>query len=415
MLRVLAVTLLPMCLGLNTFVPSPLNQNFNKIPMSDLEPALKSNQPLVKHADVCDPKKCGLPDCFCSGWAIPGGLKQSQVPQMVVLTFQNAVNNLNYERYVKLFHNRMNPNGCPRTGSFYVSHNYTNYWQVQSLFSKRHEIAVNSVSSPRPPLPKDQWYAQIQSEKDILAKWAQVPSGEIRGFRAPYLTPGGDDMIDAMQKSKLSVDSSRTTVRFMNSPFLMWPYTYDYSSTQDCVVAECPVESHKGVWEMPLVAWKDKNGDLRPSPYACEVDSKEEAFDLLVNKFIAHHNSSNRAPLVIILDSAWLVNDDSFEATQLFLDYLDYFKDTYTVSSWQAIQWIQHPAKLDNIKNFKPWQCNSKPPSVCDAKKASVCQFDASRKLVKPGKGTPVYNIVTCERNCPQCYPWIGDAAGKRC
>lgn len=64
----------------------------------------------------CDLSNCTLPDCFCSvdGTRIPGDLKPEETPQMVVLTFDDAVNNENWEIYQKVFaSNRTNANGCP--------------------------------------------------------------------------------------------------------------------------------------------------------------------------------------------------------------------------------------------------------------------------------------------------------------
>lgn len=410
---------LPLCLALDLFVPSKLNSRFNEIdkqpnevPWVDLQPAVPYG-PLQKKAEPCDPKKCGLPDCYCSGWAIPGGLNVSEVPQMVVFTFQNAVNGANYDLYMKLFNNRKNPNGCPRTGTFFVSHNYTNYWQVQSLYAQHHEIGDNTVTSPYPPLTEEQWKDQIGGQKNIISKWAEIPASEIRSFRAPFLTPGGDAMITAMESAKLTIDSSRTTTQFTESPRLLWPYTYDYASTQDCVVFECPEESHKGIWETPLVAWKCKDGTMRSSPVGCPLAGKEEAFNILLDKFMTHRNSSNRAPLFIVVDTAWVTNPDYMEATQLFLDYLDKFKDTYTVSVHQAIEWVRHPTTRETVSSFKPWGCSDK-PTVCDQKQAVTCKFDASRRLIRK-QGDPVYTLITCQTSCPQCFPFLEDPYGVTC
>lgn len=41
---------------------------------------------------------------------------------------------------------RKNPNGCPIRATFYVSHQYTNYRDVQQLWNLGHEIAVHSVT-----------------------------------------------------------------------------------------------------------------------------------------------------------------------------------------------------------------------------------------------------------------------------
>jgi len=48
-----------------------------------------------------------------------------QIPQMILLTFDGAINNNNYEQYMKFLGGRYeNPNGCPIRGTFFVSHEY---------------------------------------------------------------------------------------------------------------------------------------------------------------------------------------------------------------------------------------------------------------------------------------------------
>lgn len=49
----------------------------------------------------CDPGECHLPDCWCSkdGRTIPGNLTVSTVPQMIVVTFDDAVNGENIELF----------------------------------------------------------------------------------------------------------------------------------------------------------------------------------------------------------------------------------------------------------------------------------------------------------------------------
>ena len=51
----------------------------------------------------------------------PGNLTASRTPQLVVLTFDDSVNDLNKRLYQDIFHpSRKNPNGCPIAATFYV-------------------------------------------------------------------------------------------------------------------------------------------------------------------------------------------------------------------------------------------------------------------------------------------------------
>lgn len=100
-------------------------------------------------APPCDPAVCLLPDCFCSesGTEIPGKLDSKQVPQMITITFDDAINNNNIELYKEMFNGeRKNPNGCDIKATFFVSHKYSNYSAVQEIHRKGHEIAAHSIT-----------------------------------------------------------------------------------------------------------------------------------------------------------------------------------------------------------------------------------------------------------------------------
>jgi len=81
-----------------------------------------------------------------SSWLL-GELPVESIPQIVLLTFDDSVNDLNKQLYTDLFEKgRVNPNGCPITATFYVSHEWTDYSQVQNLYSDGHEMASHTVS-----------------------------------------------------------------------------------------------------------------------------------------------------------------------------------------------------------------------------------------------------------------------------
>lgn len=100
-------------------------------------------------APPCDQNQCVLPDCFCSadGTQIPGRLEPNTVPQMITITFDDAINNNNIDIYEKIFkEGRNNPNGCQIKATFFVSHKYTNYSAVQELHRRGHEMAAHSIT-----------------------------------------------------------------------------------------------------------------------------------------------------------------------------------------------------------------------------------------------------------------------------
>ena len=195
-------------------------------------------------AKPCSPDVCKLPDCRCSGVDIPGNLPREKVPQMVMLSFDDAVNGQVNGFYETLFDGKLkNPNGCNVTATFFISHEYTEYQMVQALYHNRHDIADHTISH-RTPIPwwKSANYSELTKEivgqREILRKWGQVKAEDVVGYRAPFLQIAGNTMYQVLYDNKFLYDSSMPTQKFMDPP--MWPYTLEYRSTQECVIPPCP-------------------------------------------------------------------------------------------------------------------------------------------------------------------------------
>ena len=78
---------------------------------------LGNNAP-KKLATLCTEGACRLPDCFCSGTRVPKGLKPSTIPQFVMVSFDGAINDVNFKNYERIFgEGRRNPDGCPIRGT----------------------------------------------------------------------------------------------------------------------------------------------------------------------------------------------------------------------------------------------------------------------------------------------------------
>ena len=62
-------------------------------------------------------------------------MSAKRLPQLVILTFDDSINDLNQRLYESIFHPvRRNPNGCPIAATFYVSHEWTDYGHVQNMY-----------------------------------------------------------------------------------------------------------------------------------------------------------------------------------------------------------------------------------------------------------------------------------------
>ena len=98
-------------------------------------------------------------------------MSAKQIPQLVVLTFDDSINDLNQRLYTSMFHPiRRNPNGCPISSTFYVSHEWTDYGHVQNMYSDGHEIASHSIShSFGEQFSKKKWLKEMAGQREILS------------------------------------------------------------------------------------------------------------------------------------------------------------------------------------------------------------------------------------------------------
>merc|ERR1712025_1408571 len=222
-------------------------------------------------AGVCDPGQCLLPDCFCSadGTQAPGiesgKLEVSNLPMMISITFNGAINTDNVPVFDTLFHDeRLNPNGCTAKGTFFVSHKYTNYSAVQEFFAYDASIAVPLSSVP------------------------------------------------------------------------VWPYTLHYRRPHKCPGnnQSCPSKSHP-VWELPINELdRREDPDFDEFLTGCHLVSscssiyhKDQFRHLLQHNFDRHYGS-NRAPLSLSFDPAWLISNKGF--TDVLDDWMSHILNTYS-------------------------------------------------------------------------------------
>lgn len=209
------------------------------------------------------PESCQLPDCRCSSTDIPGGIPATKTPQFVMLTFDDGVTVSNINYYRSAFDDRVNPNGCPVSATFFVSHEYTDYSLVQELYSKGHEIALHSITHNTTTTywtsaNESQLSKEFSGERDLISHFTHIPPQEMRGLRLPFLQMSGETSFQMMQTENFTYDCSWPTIRYLNPG--LWPYSLDHPSNQDCVIGPCPQQSYPNTWVLPMISWKDEAG-----------------------------------------------------------------------------------------------------------------------------------------------------------
>ncbi|XP_020800788.1 uncharacterized protein LOC110178115 isoform X1 [Drosophila serrata] len=349
-----------------------------------------------KTAAKCRKDVCLLPDCYCGGRDIPGELPVESIPQIVLLTFDDSVNDLNKQLYTDLFEKgRVNPNGCPITATFYVSHEWTDYSQVQNLYADGHEMASHTVShSFGEQFSQKKWTREIAGQREILSAYGGVKLSDVRGMRAPFLSVGGNKMYKMLYDSNFTYDSSMPV--YENRP-PSWPYTLDYKIFHDCMIPPCPTRSYPGVWQVPMVMWQDLNGGRCSMGDACSNPSDADGVTKMIMKNFERHYTTNRAPFGLFYHAAWFTQPHHKEGFIKFLDAINAMQDVWIITNWQALQWVRDPTPTSRINSFQPFQCDySDRPKRCNNPK--VCNL-----WHKSG----VRYMKTCQP-CPDIYPWTG-------
>uniref|UniRef100_T1JA58 NodB homology domain-containing protein n=1 Tax=Strigamia maritima TaxID=126957 RepID=T1JA58_STRMM len=359
-------------------------------------------QPTNIDAYKCDWSNCQLPNCFCGTNAfLPGNIKVSEVPQMILLTFDDSVNEVNYEFYNNLLKNRKNPNNCPVTATFFVSHEWSDYSTIQNLYSQGHEMASHSIShGDGAKYSRKKWEEEILGQKEILKTLGGVQDDDIQGMRAPFLQPGGDNQFIMLQLSNFTYDSS-LPVRRTDPP--IWPYTLDYGIPHECNIPPCPKGHYPGLWEVPLVMWSDLNGGRCSMADACTTPTKsDDIYRMLMSNF-EHHYHSNRSPFPMYYHYAWFTKNHNLEAFKAFIDTVLQLGDVYMVSVSQMIEWMKQPTPLSHIQQFAPWKCENQSRTACI--KPQTCSYtlaNGKKQIANTCQPSKPCNRKLCK--LPNCF-----------
>ena len=355
-------------------------------------------------AQPCDKTKCQLPTCHCAGTDIPGGIPVYNTPQIVMISFDDAFRVQDFNTYYSpLFSTRKNPNGCQIGLTYFVSHNYTDYSLVEHAYCYNGaEFADHSVTHREPTTwwekaTEEEWTHEIMDQKSILNVWGNVPKEEIRGFRSPFLVTSETEI-------KVLHDNGFLYEATMGSQENYWPFTLDYKSPICNAPATCPVNSYPGLWLVPNIIYKQSNGFPCSMLDGCTAPVTEEDWVEFFDENFSVHYNDNRSPFGIYSHSAWLYGGSArINAMKKFLDKIASMKDVYIVTHAQMLEWVRKPTPLDQIHEFEPWKCPSRPTPRCN--------FTApSCHKTYPAENNAILN--TCSTPCPANYPGYGNPDG---
>ncbi|XP_013402344.1 uncharacterized protein LOC106167975 [Lingula anatina] len=332
-------------------------------------------------AETCDPSECHIPKCHCPSSSPPGNIEPSKTPQVILITFDDAVHSVNIDYFRAIFNPKYkNPNGCPIGGTFFVSDAAdgfgleTQYEVAKELHGRGLEIAVHSLSHTYP----EQWWSGNATYKDYvkemvgqrrkISQRAGIPEGDLVGVRVPFMSIGGDNMYKALYDNNFVYDKSMLTgsPHFKDRSLPLFPYTLDFPPQVGTVCdngrvgsLNCPRGSYPGFWAVPVnrpfrkEAGESCNG---ADALGCDFAEDEDVFEFYVHNFNLHYEN-NRAPLCLLLHSSWFKSHpEGVDIVKQFIEYVASYKDVYIITVHELVQWMKQPTDLSQIHNFKPWR-----------------------------------------------------------
>ncbi|CAG7732837.1 unnamed protein product [Allacma fusca] len=234
-----------------------------------------------------------------------------------------------------------------------------------------------------------------------MSRFANIPAEEIVGVRAPFLQGSGDSMYQFLYKNDFVYESSRPT------QLMMWPYTADLPSIQECVIPPCPTDLYKGFWVFPMVELEAKDGSKCVMADACDSGptSADEAYDFLYKNFLNHYGD-NRAPFGVYAHATWFKsNPFILEGYCRFVDKILSLGDVYIVSVKKGLDWIRQPTpRTGQLPDS--WNDKSR-EYTCPI--TYSCGYESADQL--PPGFTPRY-MTSCSP-CPPKYPWTDNPLGE--
>ncbi|XP_049512757.1 chitin deacetylase 8 isoform X4 [Dermacentor silvarum] len=369
----------------------------------------------------CDPSQCSLRDnCLCPSTRPPANLSASSMPQFVMLTFDDAVNEENMDFYRQLLgpgRRRNRANGCNLAATFFVSAGYTDYSLVHELHSVGNEIAIHSIThldnlSYWRTLDVAGWEAEFVVDRELLRDYALIPEWDMVGARAPYLEAGNGESYDMMQRNGFVYDSS-FSIDYMNEPDKLpfFPYTLDYGLGFECTEPSCPSGSHRGLWLVPLNCLYGTTlhgdgsrtlGSSCPMPATCtpQPTTEEDTLDFLRSNFERYYHT-NRAPFPVFTHDFWLQSPGRRQGYLSFVDWLLTMDDVFVVTVAEVVRFMRDPKPLDE---YVQTSC-SRASEFRRCPQVHSCSFpDAPIKETR--------RLIGC-KPCPESYPWLRDVVRK--
>lgn len=320
----------------------------------------------------------------------PGGLTPEQVPQFIVLGFDDnryvdgmkwVLDMLGQYRNPSGNGNERTHDGQPLIASFYFTTNALDdaenadnalLDQWKRAKSLGHEVANHThthraYENERPW----NWEEELSTANRILESVLDLPPGSVIGVRAPFLN--FDDVLFAQIKAQgMLYDCSLEHIPVDNNDKAypwnhyrhIWPYTLHKGT--DGYSGQASVGMHAGVWEvpvytMPLGPTRHESAHKRMSGFdstaygTLKISASDFYNSMKWSLDLRLEPGDNRAPLTIGLHSdTYSAKHTGYipsleERRKALVDFIEYAltkPDVRFVSAKQLLQWMSDPKPL---------------------------------------------------------------------
>ncbi|KAL4423899.1 hypothetical protein ABPG75_001200 [Micractinium tetrahymenae] len=349
----------------------------------------------------CDPTTCTPPDCMCASYSPPGGLTAAQIPQFILLSHDNALNNQSYNLMVELLGSKKQADGCPLPITWFAMRYHSDCTAGKLALQRGDELAMQANRfDPTDPFTASDPSPHYDSRDPVTGKpsveieitmsrkwWAEDCGLAIRnmvGYRSQgyYNNP---PIRQTLSKDGYLYDATLVERYYPNSPtspskdMVLWPYTMDAGIPQECnflgdTLGHCDAkENYKGLWEVPLYQLQDGETMYGFSDYGDTNAGLLAVSDMyaLFKSQLDQRLSGGRTPLQLSTFYEWLSDkpaqgpaDDpqclycyrppSADAKALvkFVDYALKQPAVRFITYSDFIRWMQDPVPLDK---FDAW------------------------------------------------------------
>jgi len=158
--------------------------------------------------------------------------------------------------------------------------------------------------------------------------------------------------------------------------------------------------------EIPMPTIADVRGGTCAMADGCYYDEDAASIQKIFTQNFLEYYTKNKAPFPLFFHAAWFFNRPHRKEGFLnFIDSILALPDVYFVTSQELINWVRFPEPLDSVKTSSVFACeNLDRPGKCLAGQKKRCQLKHRGDKRQ---------WVTCQKTCPNRYPWVNNLYGE--